>query len=299
MAALDVSIWNGGTDVKYTTAANWTPAGVPADAAILVFNDQAQGPMTDEMIAGDIAAKAHSVIVDRGFRYHIGSVTEPLEPANGFGTIVFAGSGTTSSYFRVDAEKTCTRVFIDSPSSKEDVCVLMADGSYDDIVVRNGKGRLYTGASVTSGGRIRTLGGTGNSSAQFTIDASCTLTGTTLDVAGGRCTTSTTPITASVRNSGELILADTAGVSTLLEMLGGICYWDAASSTLAKVEAFGGQLITRSDRQSRVITNMDTYGAAIVDFSIGGYTINFSNAPRVLGDNPIKMPPGLTVTYAA
>jgi len=282
----------------YTVAGNWTPAGVPADGDTLVYNDQADGPMDVNVDAASVGAKAHAVIVDPSFQYHIGSAAVPFSTqASGnicFSTLIFAGSGITPSYFNADAADTCTRVMCDTKSATADVLVLGGAGSWGDVILRDGKMKLNS-ATVT--GRIQLLGGQQNAKSVLNIPSGCTLTGTETGVMGGelKCASAIPLITVG---GGVFTLDGIIGIGTRLEMYGGTTYWDAGSaSVIALAEIFGGSLVTRKDRTGRTLTAGNVYGTGLMDFSVGGLNMTFTAPPRVYGSNPIRMPQGTTFTF--
>ena len=281
----------------FGTAANWSTAEVPDTGDTLVFNDLSLGPLTIGIAAGDLAAQEYTIIVDRGFKYYVGTEAIPFEPALGMPAMIFRGVGTTSSYFRIPTGQDCDIAYIDSQSSKEDIVILdgAGTGEYDEITVRNGKVKMAASSILASGGFLHMLGGTGNASAEMNILTGSTMTGTYVDIGGGRLTTNVT-LPSVDQHGGEFIIEDNADI-TDLDIFGGTTYWDGASSTITKAQVFAGMLMSRKNRLGRIMTNMDVFGSGQADFTVGGTDITFSNAPRQYGDNPIKMPVGTTVTF--
>ncbi len=297
----DVKVWiDTATDDDYNVANNWSPAGVPGDGDTLIFNDQALGPMTDNIDAATVGPKAFDVIVDRTFQHYIGASGDAFSTTGSgasicFGTLIFSGSGLTPSYFDANTGDTCTRVVLDTQSASVDVLVLGGAGSWGDFTLRNGKGKF---AATTVTGRIQMLGGSTNASSVLNIPAGNTLSGTRTGIVSGRlvCGSAIPDVNVS---GGEFVLDGTVGIGTRLEMYGGTTFWDAsASSTIVLADIFGGTFTIRKDRIGRTLTNMGVYGSGIVDFSTGGHNVTFSNAPRIYGTNPMKMPQGMSVVHA-
>lgn len=283
-----------------STWLNWSPATEPGDGDTLLFNDQANGPLIENISAANIGAKAFDVIIDKTFQYYIGASGAAFSTTgNGsnicFGTLIYSGAGITPSYFDANTGDTCTRVVIDTQSAANDVIVLGGAGSWGDVSVRNGKAKIL---NTTITGRIQMLGGTSNAQSVLNIPAGSVLDGTKTGVMGGKLVVASA-IPDVMVSAGEFVLDGTIGIETRLEMYGGTTYWDASgSSVIALAEMFGGSLVIRKDRTGRTLTNMGVYGGALVDFSTGGYNVDFSSPPRIYGSNPIKMPQGMTVTYA-
>lgn len=299
-----VAVWTDTTaDHKYTTAGNWLPAAVPAgtagDGDILIFNDQAVGPMYLEVDAANVGAKHHDIIVDASYQYYIGTSGDPFETQGDggicFPTIIFSGSGITPSYFNTDAARTSTQVYCDTKSAAADVLVLGGAGSWGNVILRNGKMKVD---STTVTGRIQLLSTQQNAKSILNLPVGSTLTGVEAGVMGGefKCASDIPIVTVS---GGQFTLDGIAAISTRLEMYAGTTYWDASSaaSIIALAEIFGGTLSTRQDRTGRVLTNSNVYGTGLMDFSIGGINMTFTNPPRVYGANPVRMPQGTTFTF--
>lgn len=295
-----VKTWIGSTSTSFTTAGNWSPSGIPADGDLLLFNDQATQAMDTDCDSASVGAKAFDVIVDRAYPYHCGSSSVKFgstgDATNNkvFKTLYFAGSGLTPSYFDTGTGDTSTRVIVDTQSTKDDVINLSGNGSWGDLVVRNGRAKLDL---TTITGRMQVFSGASTAQAILNVGAGNTLSSAELFISGGKVTCSSSPSKVTVMG-GEFWLEGSAGVTTRLEMHGGVSYWMATtSSTIALAEIFGGTFKTTLDRSGRTLTNMNVYGTGVVDFSIGGFNITFTNPPRKLGVNDILMPPGSTVTF--
>lgn len=290
-----IKAWVGGTDANFDTAANWQPSGVPADADTLIFNDASTRALTGNIDAGTLAAKDFAVLVAPGFQYYIGTAALPMEPAQGFSTIVYSGSGLTPSYFSADGAQTITRGIIDTSVSKDDIVVFQGAGSIDQVIVRQGKAKLN--CTATSGGRIEVTGSQPGAPAELNIPASITLTGVDIGVRAGKLSCSSDCVNVNV-SGGEFILAGAADMTNLL-LLGGTFHWDAtdvsAPSTITEAEIVGGTFRIREDRAGRTLTNMNIYAGGSVDFSTGGLNVTYTNAPRNLGGN-FKLPVGASIT---
>lgn len=292
---------DGSADDKFTTTANWSLGVLPADEDTIVFNDQSAGPCNLECDAANIGAKAFYVIVDKTMKYPVGSAAVKFGGSGDAGTdrvfhtLYFAGSSLTPSYFDTAAAKTSDRVVIDTQNAKDDSVILSGSGSWGDVILRNGKPKIDT---TTITGRIKLFAGAGNAKTELNIPAGSTLTGSETTVFGGilNCSTAIPQVTVL---GGEFILDGSVGIATRLDMHGGTTYWDASASTIALVDLFGGMLKTRKDRAGRVLTNMNVHGSGLADFMIGGRNITFTNPPRIFGENPIRMPQAMTVTFGA
>lgn len=290
-----IAIFTGATSNLFELAGNWAPASIPVDGDTLIYNDQS----TTYMTGGAPADKGFDVIVDKSFQYYIGTSGTPFAPAKGFDHILFSGNGTVSSYLNTTAGGAAdiVTVFVDSPSSKDDVLVVGGAGAVENVIVRNGKAKV----DATIEKKIQVLAGAAGSQAQLEVPAGNTLTGAEVGVMGGRFTCASHIETAIVAG-GEFVLSGTADITEYLQMYGGVTYWDAfdtpaAASVLTLVDIFGGALRTRNDRQGRTITNLNVYASGLADFGIGGFGIVFTNAPRCFGDNMIRMPKGASVTF--
>lgn len=281
-----IKIWLGSTDTDFDTAANWSPAGVPADGDTLVFNDQS----TDGMDGQAVAAKAFAIIVDRGFAHEIGTTGVPFDPANGITTLMFMGSTIKDCFF--GESSTITLAVVDTDSAKNDLVNL--DGTVTDLVVRSGQALLVGGSVIT--GSAKVLGGMGGGNGKLTIPAGVTLTNAEMSVKGGELNTSSAMTTCAV-DGGLMILDASAGITGWLSVTDGTAWWDAAS-TIALAEIFGGAFKTRKDRLSRVLTNSNMYGSGDIDFTYGGLTMVLTNPIRAFGDRQPKFPRGASYTAA-
>jgi hypothetical protein len=235
------------------------------------------------------AAKTLDWIVDRGFasNFALGTLANPIEPDN-FNTILFMGNTIAPCYFmaNVAGAGAIARLIVNTASQKDDLVVVQNKVTQIDIL--SGKAAISGAATVS--GRVKVAGSSGGSLAQLTVPSGCTLTGCEFYVKSGKLDISTTMETCAV-DGGELVLSGSAGVSTRLEMGGGITYWDATSA-IALGEIMGGSLKTRSDRKGRTLTNCNLYADGDVDFSIGGLSITVSNPIRCFGSNRPKFPIG-------
>ncbi len=288
--------WLGTTNDAFTTAGNWS-GGVPADNDVLFFDDQAVRSLLTAIDSASIGAKAFEIIVSEGFQHHIGASGAEFTPGTGLGLLYYAGSGLVSNYFKLETTDTCEHVILDTSVAKDDILIIKsdaADATWDKVTVKQGKGKLDA-AVITSGGRIQVSGGPGNSTAELSIPSGSTLTGTVMNIDGGKVTCGTAIVTASV-NGGELVIEESANAA-LLEMTGGTVFWDAdASSTITLASIMGGTLKARKNRAGRTLTNMDVFAGGKVDFKTGGLGIVFTNPPRMLGGD-IIMPVGTTYTF--
>lgn len=289
-------------DHKFTTAGNWA-GGLPADGDVLLFNDQSAGPCNLECAAGDIGAKAFSVIVDKSMLYPVGSEASKFGGSGDAGdskvfhSLIFSGSSLDQSYFDTGAGDTSDRVIVDTQSAKDDSIVLSGAGSWGEVIIRNGKPKIDT---TTITGRIKLFAGSGNAKPSLNIPAGSTLTGSETTIMGGVLNCQSAIPQVEVRG-GEFILGGSVGIATRLDVHGGVAYWDATASTIALVDLFGGMFKTRSDRAGRTLNYMNVHGLGMADFTIGGRNITFTAAPngeiRIYGENPVRMPQGMTVTF--
>lgn len=287
-------------DDDFTTAGNYVGGVIPLDGDTVVYNDQSLGPCDVNCDAAGIGAKALTVIVEKTMRFHLGSAATKYGGSGDasnkvLNTLVFSGSSLTPSYFDTAAAKTSDRIVIDTQSAKDDSCILSGAGDYTDVIVRNGKPKID---ATTITGKIEIMAGAGTTRPVLNIPSGATLTGTLTIIMGGTLNCQTA-IPDVIVNGGEFILGGNVGIATRLEIQGGTVFWDAATSTVALVDLFGGMLKTRLDRAGRVLTNMNVHGTGLADFSVGGRNITFTNQPRIYGDNPVRMPTAMTVSFGA
>lgn len=291
--------WVGTTDADFDTVTNWSPSGIPANDDHLIFNDASNRELTGNIDATTLTGKAFSVDVAPGFTYFIGTSDLPFEPAEGFTTIVYAGQGTTPSYFSAASGKTITRGIVNTTSIRDEVCVFQGDGSIDQVIIRQGKAKLDS-TTVTDGGRIEVLGSAGSASAELSIPSGNALAGVDVGIHGGRISCASDVVTVRC-TGGEFILAGGADLTTL-ELHNGIFFWDAtdvsSASTITESEIFGGTFKVRKDRAGRTLTNMNVYTGGTADFSIGGLSITFTNPVRNLGGTFLQ-PMGSSWTMGA
>lgn len=287
-------------DNDFTTPGNYVGGVIPADGDTFVANDQSLGPCDVNCDAAGIGAKALTVIVEKTMRFHLGAAATKFGGSgNGankvLNTLVFSGASLTPSYFDTAAAKTSDRIVIDTQSARDDACILSGAGDYTDVIVRNGKPKID---ATTITGKIEVMAGVGTTRPVLNIPAGSTLSGTLTIIMGGTLNCETA-IPDVIVNGGEFILGGNVGIATRLEIQGGTAFWDAAASTIALVDLFGGMLKTRLDRTGRVLTNMNVHGTGMADFSVGGRNITFTNPPRIYGDNPVRMPTAMTVSFGA
>lgn len=278
------STWIGGSTDAFDLAANWSPASVPLDGVTLLFNDLAQQGLFTNIDAITLAAKDFDVIVSPGFKYAIGTSLLPFEPAQGFGVIVYSGSGTTPSFFSADGSQVIERAIVNTAVQKDDVVTFQGDGSIDQLIIRSGKAALAS-TTVTSGGRIEVTGSQSGAPAELRIPTGITLTSVDIGVRGGMIDCSSDCANVDI-TGGEFILNGGADMVALL-MMGGVCHWDAfdvsSPSTITEAEILGGTFRIREDRAGRTLTNCNYYSGGTVDFRIGGFSVVMTNALRNLG----------------
>ncbi len=287
-------VFVGGTDGDPNTAANWDPAEVPLTGDTLVWNDQTTRACDGHDFAVATPGVLVTCIVEPGCVYPVGTSGTPLE-FNQIHLLDFRGSAVVGSHFGTSAtgafEQQVDNVSLDSGSQVNPV--LTVSGTIDRWTNRSGRGAIKSTATLDE--RAEVLAPKANTASELSIPNGVTITaGCVVSVEGGVATVGASQTEVFVKG-GQLILESAAAVTTRLEQTGGEVLWDA-QSTLTLVEVMGGTFRTRNARLSRVLTDMNMYGDAVVDLRIGGNMITYTNGIRVFGNNYPSFPPGTKIT---
>jgi hypothetical protein len=289
-----MKVFLGGTDGNPNDAANWTPAEVPLTGDTLVWNDQTLRACDGHDFGAADPGVLVTCIVEKGCKYAIGTSGTPLA-FNQIHLLDFRGSSIIGSYFGTSAtggfEQQVDNVSLDSESQANPV--LTVSGTIDRWTNRSGRGAIKSTATLDERAEIIPSGS--GTVSELSIPSGVTITaGCVISIEGGVATVGASQEQVYVKG-GKLILESAAAVSTRLEITGGTVEWDA-QSTLALVEARGGVFKTTNARLSRILTEMNMSGDAIVDLRIGGNLITYTNGIRVFGSNQPMFPSGTKIT---
>jgi hypothetical protein len=289
-------IWTGATSQDPAVITNYDPnlsaSTDELDAGVLIFNDQSTKAMDGADISS-VAGVTLSILIEEGFAHSIGSSGTPLE-VNGITLLAMRGGVTAACYFGIGATGTpgsMANVVCDTPATLSPSLVV------DDTIVNwvQKRGHAQAVASATINGKIA-VSQSGSQKSSLTIPSGVTLTGAETRVDGGVLDTSTTLPALVSLSSGEVVLRGAAGASDRIEASGGTVFWDALS-TIALAEMRGNSLLkTRFARRGRTLTNASMYDDGMIDFSIGGAGMTFSNAIRVYGRKQPIFSPGMGYT---
>ncbi len=287
-------IGDGGAATDASVAANWSAAGVPVNGDTLVFNEQANRECVIAVAAANWAGIAFKIIETAGFRYWVGTGAEPFEPAEGITALLHSGAGLTPDYFQVPNAKAAAAVLINTTATRDDKVVLSGAGEVTSLVVRQGKCKLNT-LTLASGGTATVLAPPGGGTSELYIPPSTTLTGSVINVQGGRVRCESAFITVN-QSDGEFIHGGAVN-GTTLNQYGGMFQWDATASTLTKVNGYGGSFRIAEAKSGRIITNIDTHPGHTLDMRIGGHLVTFTNPLRNYG-GMVRMPLGTTNVFS-
>jgi hypothetical protein len=282
----DTHVWLGTTDALWTTAANWEPAGPPADTDSIIFDERGQDNCHT---FGDLDAVGFvSVIIAKGFKYSLGVSDGKFDPGANAGNAIdtLRVEGGLNNYIEAADGATIAAVYVDTASGSENACNL--EGIITTVDIVQGK---VTFDTVTCASNIRMQEAAGHKT-KLTIGASSTLTNSTIYLEGGQVSTSTT--VATVRQTGGKFHLNDASAMTLLEQEGGEFYWNG-TGTITAANIHNGLFSTAMADKSKTLTNMSMWEPATVDFS-RSHNITFSNALKIFGGRGPRVPVGATLT---
>jgi hypothetical protein len=233
------STFIGGTSSDWANTANWDTADAPdsGDVAILNFMS-GQAPVTS--IGGQTAVALSGLIVQRGYRFGLGSAAAPMIISSDR-LEVFGG---TEFYYQ-DGDGTTTEVYLQGESN---TLLYLLGSTYTNIMVVSGK--LVLGATIGNVAQL-IVGGMGLSPVVEILDNANTITD--LIVRDGTVRASM-PITRAHVAGGTLIqggpdnTTTARAIATLRNVGGKVLYNSTATMTLADCDAgstdFGNQAKT-------------------------------------------------------
>lgn len=283
--------WIGSISGAWSTAANWNPGtGPPGDGDAAFFTKNSTQSVTSGLVL--TTTVTISVNVEKGFKYGIGASGNPLKPDTGFTSIVIRGKPT--GVFLHSSGGDIDQLDIDCYSFGTGA-ITVEGGTLNNFTVN--RGNLVLSSGVTFNGRGEIAGEKGTS--LVTIPAGCTLTSSYLSVSGGYLALGTTGIDVE-QSGGELILTDSAGASGSLKIRGGQTWWDATTSTIALLEVSkAGSFGIRNGGINRTLTEAHMYDDGMIDVSVGGLAVTYTNGIRVHGNRMPMLPKGCKITIAA
>ena len=265
------------SDVKFTgavsgdlnVAGNYSPSGVPIAGDTIIF-DGSTNPADTSMATFNLIDTI-TVIVTPNQTKAIGTSGNPLQVQDA-AKLFYNGPNCPQCYY---APNTCTEAH---------VLATMGAGGNASLVLQSGAitSLFVSQASKLSIDGTVTTGYFGSGDIVATLESGGTIT--TAYIAGGKYTANGT-ITTCDMHGGEVVYQGASKNITALNLKapGVIFRWNAASSTITKINAYAGLFDATTDLNTKTITNMDIHFGATVDLRCGANVITASNAPNLYG----------------
>lgn len=270
----------------FNVAGNWAPAGVPADGDHLIANHQMARNLDANLAQ---AAKEFSLEYGEDCNYSIGANGNPLIPANGFTDIWFNGAGNVNCYVEAGGGGDIDRIHIDSKGGSETAFVVEG-GTVVNMSLRQGKAQLAAG--VTLNGRLQVGSQGGQTLAQMTIPAGCTVNAAIIGISGGTLMCSSN--VGTVNQAGGQFTLDGTATMTLFETSAGEWLWHS-TGTVTTMELRGTASARVEKLKARTLTNGRIYDSSRFDMRKVGSLLTLTNGIYVYGSAVIDFATGSNI----
>lgn len=256
-----------GTDGSYSTSANWSPSGVPANSDTVRL-PPGGGAISTGLNQSAVALTAF--IVEKGYTALIASAAAPLQ----IGTTRFEFEGGGKAFIDLGASAVDPLITGTAQPSLGTFGLYLKGSAIDDLSV-SGSSSVGVAAQV---GETATVADARvvSAAASLTLGAGVTLTNA--KVAAGKCEVKCAA-TLVQTYGGETISSETGAITTVETYDG--TFTGNSSGTVTALKCHGGLSDFTKSAAARTITDVEIYPGA--SFAVDPAIVTLTNDPQLMG----------------